>query len=172
MGLGYCTMKQDYITNRIYKKLQYPVLGRSIPNQAGCFNLKITTREEVVCDLSLNYSNGIKTVANNLVNEDDQDCSVMGSPFLFTKIKGRVERDCLNVSENKTDGGCNVHSAKAGLPAPTSEDTCYVLRVIKETGIEKSADAQKTKDALESYCLSSKMTLKFNLYRLFYLSKV
>ncbi len=200
MGLGYCTMKQDYITNRIYKKLQYPVLGRSIPNQAGCFNLKITTRKEVIDLLLFTYQggqapdypstlfevvkisglrtdnrmicNGFELVTNNLVNEDDQDCSVMGSPFLFTEIKGRVERDCLNVSQNKTEDQNNMYSAKAGLPAPTSEDTCYVLRVRKETGIEKSVDAQKTKDALESYCLSSKMTLKSDLYRLFHLSQV
>lgn len=90
-----------------------------------------------------------------------------GFSHLHPSIKGRVERDCLNVSQNKTDGGCNVHSAKAGLPAPTSEDISYVLRVIKETGIEKSVDAQPTKDALESYCLSSKMTLKPNLLHLF-----
>ena len=42
MGLGYCIMKQDYITHRIYKNLQYPVLGRSTPNQAGYFSFAIS----------------------------------------------------------------------------------------------------------------------------------
>ena len=88
-----------------------------------------------------------------------------GSFFMSkNNIKGRVERDCLNVSQNKTDGGCNVHSANASIEAPTSEDNSYVMRVIKETGIEKSVDAQPTKDALKSYCLSSKMTLKSDLF--------
>ena len=36
-GLGYCKMKQDYNTTRIYKELQYPVLGRHKPNRAGFF---------------------------------------------------------------------------------------------------------------------------------------
>lgn len=39
MGLGYCTMKQDLYFLRTYKKLQYPVLGRIDPNQAGFFIL-------------------------------------------------------------------------------------------------------------------------------------
>jgi len=50
MGLGYCTMKQDYITNRIYKNLQYPVLGWLRLNQAGYFILSLSIKGRVERD--------------------------------------------------------------------------------------------------------------------------
>lgn len=97
-------MIQLYYTYRIYKKFSNPVLGRRKLNQAGFFNLKIT-KEEVIDSLSGGLKSAIKVsetlfdpcenfvwtvdeselVANNLVNEDDQDCSILGSPFLFLK---------------------------------------------------------------------------------------
>ncbi len=109
-----------YYTYRIYKKFLNPVLGRpSTLNQTGFFNLKKTTKE-VVDSLSRGLKSAIKVsetlfdpceklgtvneselVTNNLVHDDRKGCSLLGGPFLFTKIKGRVERDCLNVSENK-----------------------------------------------------------------------
>jgi hypothetical protein len=117
-------MKQDYITNRIYKNLQYPVLGRYTPNQAGYFILSLS-------------------------------------------IKGRVERDCLNVSENKTEILSNTYSDKAGLPAPTSEDNSCMMRVIKETGIEKCGRPENEGRPIKVRNNDLKLTLKFNLYRLF-----
>ncbi len=129
MGLGYCKMKQDYNTNRIYKTIQYPVLGQRKLNQAGYFNL-------------------------------------------YPSIKGRVERDCLNVSENKTEIPINTYSAKALCWAPTSEDNSCLMRVIKETGIEKCGRPENEGRPIKVRNNDSKLTLKFNLYRLFYLLQV
>ncbi len=88
------------------------------------------------------------------------------------KIKGRVERDCLNVSENKTEILSNTYSAKALCWAPTSEDNSCMMRVIKETGIEKCGRPENEGRPIKVRNNDSKLTLKFNLYRLFYLSQV
>lgn len=115
-------MIQLYYTYRIYKKFSNPVLGRRKLNQAGFFNLKITNEEVIdsilgghilisagckvlttlfeLCKYSTWTVEERELVANNLVNEDDQGCSLLGIPFLFTKIKGRVERDCLNSKQS------------------------------------------------------------------------
>ncbi len=91
---------------------------------------------------------------------------------LNPSIKGRVERDCLNVSQNKTEDQSNTYSAKAGLPAPTSEDNSCMMRVIKETGIEKCGRPENEGRPIKVMIKARKLTLKFYLYRLFYLSQV
>ena len=179
-------MIQLYYTYRIYKKFSNPVLGRRKLNQAGFFNLKITT-EEVIDSLSGGLKSAIKVsetlfdpcenyvwtveesglVANNLVHDEQKDCSLLGSPFILSKIKGRVERDCLNVSENKTEILSNTYSAKALCWAPTSEDSSCMMRVIKETGSEKCGRPENEGRPIKVRNNDSKSTLKFNLYRLF-----
>ncbi len=83
------------------------------------------------------------------------------------KIKGRVERDCLNVSENKTEIPSNTYSAKALCWAPTSEDISCMMRVIKETGIEKCGRPENEGRPIKVRNNDSLLTLKFNLFHLF-----
>ncbi len=161
-------------TYRIYKKFSNPVLGRpSTLNQTGFFNLKINSGTKMY-GFGGSFPSGwqVKTVSpfhyfNTSINNPDQDRSLLGGPFLFTKIKGRVERDCLNVSENKTEILSNTYSAKAGLPAPTSEDNSCMMRVIKETGIEKCGRPENEGRPIKVRNNDSKLTLKFNLFYFF-----
>ena len=87
--------------------------------------------------------------------------------YSLQEIKGRVERDCLNVSQNKTEILSNTYSAKALCWAPTSEDNSCMMRVIKETGIEKCGRPENEGRPIKVRNNDLKLTLKFNLYRLF-----
>jgi len=89
-----------------------------------------------------------------------------GFHFLKQSIKGRVERDCLNVSENKTEILSNTYSAKA-LRAPTSEDNSCMMRVIKETGIERGGRPENEGRPIKVRNNDLKLTLKFNLLPIF-----
>ncbi len=119
-----------YYTYRIYRKLVNPVLGRRKLNQAGFFSSypSIKNREYPHC-----YTMKLQAICNAMIHRGCMGserclpakpfCSAVRSRYSLqkiSKIKGRVERDCLNVSQNKTDGGCNVHCANASLEAPTS----------------------------------------------------
>lgn len=103
----------------------------------------------------------IHTVYKNLVKAVPLDHSGAGFNFLEPIIKGRVERDCLNVSQNKTEVPSNTYSANARLLAPTSADTCCMMRVQKETGIERGGRPENEGRPIKVRNNYSKLTLKF-----------
>ncbi len=107
------------------------------------------------------------SVYKNLVKAVPLDHSGAGFHFLKQSIKGRVERDCLNVSQNKTEILSNTYSAKAGFPAPTSEDNSCMMRVIKETGIERGGRPENEGRPIKVRNNDLKLTLKFNLLPIF-----
>ena len=168
-------MKNLEYTFTVYKNLLNPVLGTRKLNQTGFFHLhpSIKNREyptQETRTLQLNGEMLLNPAEYGAYNENlgNSLCSAVRFRCSLQSIKGRVERDCLNVSENKTEILSNTYSAKAGLPAPTSEDNCCMMRVIKETGIEKKCGRPENEGRpIKVRNNDSKLTLKFNLYRLF-----
>jgi hypothetical protein len=72
------------------------------------------------------------------------------------------------VSQNKTEDLSNTYSAKAGLPAPTSADTCCKMRVQKETGIEKCGRPENEGRPIKVTIKDSLIDTKINLFHFFY----
>lgn len=130
-------MIQLYCTYRIYKKFSNPVLGRRKLNQAGFFNLKITTREEVIDLLLFTYQggqaadypstlfemvkisvsgtdnrmicNGFELVANNLVQKSEKACHLFDRLFLFRNITNNIK--------GRVERDCLTHSILSVLLA-------------------------------------------------------
>ena len=115
--------------------------------------------------MNFNYTN---TVYKNFFEAVPLDHSGAGFNFLKQSIKGRVERDCLNVSQNKTEDQSNTYSANALGWAPTSEDTCCMMRVQKETGIERGGRPENGGRPIKVMIKDSKIDTKIYLFTLFY----
>jgi len=86
--------------------------------------------------------------------------------ILHPSIKSRVERDCLPVSQNKTENLNNTYSKKPVYQVPKSADYSYVMRVLKETGIDRGGRPENKGRPIKVMIKLSKMTLfhKLNNY--------
>ena len=82
-----------------------------------------------------------------------------GLRAFFLSIKSRVERDCLPVSQNKTENLNNTYSKNACLQAPKSADYRYMMRVLKETGIDRGGRPENKGRPINVMIELSKMTL-------------
>ena len=78
---------------------------------------------------------------------------------LRPSIKSRVERDCLPVSQNKTENLNNTCSKKPVYQVPKVLITSYVMRVLKETGIERGGRPENKGRPINVMIELSKMTL-------------
>ena len=78
---------------------------------------------------------------------------------LHPSIKSRVERDCLPVSHKKTENLNNTYSKNACLQAPKSADYRYMMRVLKETGIDRGGRPENKGRPINVMIELSKMTL-------------